>query len=99
MMVSQACVACEAARAHSARAKGLAMSRPFYAYRAFDIQTLKDDLARQATAIRTLLAAGQECPDAIRDFERKKARLDFLMSNGLGAMSRLDALTGDALQA
>ncbi len=75
------------------------MSCPFYAYRAFDIETLKDDLARQATAIRTLLAAGQECPDAMRDFERKKARLDLLIGSGLGAMSRIDPTTADALQA
>ncbi len=75
------------------------MSRPFYAYQAFDIEKLKDDLVRQATAIRNLLAAGQECPDAMRDFERKKARLDLLVSKGFGAMSRIDAPLGDALQA
>lgn len=52
----------------------------FYTSSAFDIEKLRDDLTRQAMAIRHILASGQKCPDAMRDFAWKKARLEQLES-------------------
>lgn len=68
------------------------MSCPFYASSAFDIEKLRDDLTRQAMAIRHILASGQMCPDAMRDFAWKKARLEQLESRDTHPVLPAEAL-------